>query len=166
MMEAFDADVALARGKRCSESSGSEHSPESSTDLSDLVLSFMEDNERSREEENVVHRGDRDEKGDGEEVEKFGEWCDDEKSEMLKELFGGSEDVDEDERDAKEMIRKEVEDAIGEHVGSNSINDGFKRKLVSHLREKGFDVGECQLHATNIVLLSTYYNLLIVHSNI
>ncbi|WJX22894.1 hypothetical protein P8452_12158 [Trifolium repens] len=144
MMEAFDADVALARGKRCSESSGSEHSPESSIDLSDLMLSFMENNERLGEEEDVVHHGGRDEKSDGEEVEKFGEWCDDEMSEMLKELFGGNEDVDEDEREAKEIIRKEVEVAIGELVGSDSINDGFKRRLMSHLREKGFDVGLCK----------------------
>jgi hypothetical protein len=158
-MEAFDADVALTRGKRYSENSESEHLPESSTDLSDLVLSFMENNERSGEEEDVVHRDLRDEKSDGEEVEKFGEWCDDEKSEMLKELFGGNEDVDEDEREAKEIIRKEVEIAIGELVGCDSINDGFKRRLMSHLREKGFDVGECQLHATIIVLALIKYLL-------
>ncbi|MCI11070.1 DUF506 family protein, partial [Trifolium medium] len=138
MMEAFDADVALARGKRCSESSGSEHSPESSTDLSDLVLSFMEDNERSGEEEDVIRSKDRDDEKDGEEVEKSGEWCDNEKSEMLKGLFGGNEDIDEDERDAKEMIRKEVEVAI-ELVESDSIDDGFKRRLMSQLREKGHD---------------------------
>ncbi|MCI22750.1 DUF506 family protein [Trifolium medium] len=142
VMEAFDADVALARGKRCNESSGSEHSPESSTDLSDLVLSFMEDNERSREKDDVFHCGDRGEKGDKEDVEKIGEWCDDEKNEMLKELFGENEDVDEDERDAKEMIRKEVEVAIGELGGSDSIVDGFKRGLMSRLRDKGFDAGE------------------------
>jgi hypothetical protein len=147
MMEAFDVDVALARGKRCSESSGSDHSPESSTDLSDLVLSFMEDNERSEEKEDIVHRknGDDNEKDYGEEVENIGEWCDNEKSEMLKGLFDGNEDVDEDERDAKEMIRREVEVAI-ELVGSDSIDDGFKRRLMSQLREKDLDAGECQLH--------------------
>ncbi|GAU29885.1 hypothetical protein TSUD_379750 [Trifolium subterraneum] len=142
VMEAFDADVALARGKRCSESSGSEHSHESSTDLSELVLSFMEDNERSGDKEDVVRCGDRDEKGDENEVEKIGEWCDNEKSEMLNELFGGNEGVNEDERDAKEIIRKEVEVAIGDIVKSDSIDDGFKRKLMSHLREKCFDAGE------------------------
>ncbi|MCI62690.1 hypothetical protein A2U01_0083947, partial [Trifolium medium] len=65
----------------------------------------MEDNERSEEEEDVVRREDRDDEDHGEDVEKSGEWCDSEKSEMLKGLFGGNEDVDEDERDAKEMIR-------------------------------------------------------------
>jgi hypothetical protein len=44
-------------------------------------------------------------------------------------------------------------------VGSDSINDGFKRRLMSHLREKGFDVGECQLHATIIVLALIKYLL-------
>jgi hypothetical protein len=48
-MEAFDVGVSLAHGKYHNESSGSEHPPESSTDFSDLVLSFVEDNERSRE---------------------------------------------------------------------------------------------------------------------
>jgi hypothetical protein len=146
MMEAFDVDVALARGKRCSESSGSDHSPESSADLSDLVLSFMEDNERSGEED-VVGRGNGkdDEQDNGKEVENIGEWCDNEKCEMLKGLFDGNEDVDEDERNAKEIIRREVEVAI-ELVGSDSIDDGFKRRLMSQLREKDLDAGECQLH--------------------
>jgi hypothetical protein len=150
MIEAFGVDVALARGKRCSESSGSDHSPESSTDLSELVLSFMEDNERSEEKEDIVHRenGDDDDEKDHEErVENIGEWCDNEKSEMLKGLFDGNEDVDEDERNAKELIRREVEVAIEiEIVGSDSIDDGFKRRLMSRLREKGLDAGECQLH--------------------
>ncbi|KAK2351805.1 hypothetical protein QL285_014976 [Trifolium repens] len=144
MMEAFDVDVALARGKRCSESSGSDHSPESSADLSDLVLSFMEDNERSGEED-VVGRGNGkdDEQDNGKEVENIGEWCDNEKCEMLKGLFDGNEDVDEDERNAKEIIRREVEVAI-ELVGSDSIDDGFKRRLMSQLREKDLDAGLCK----------------------
>jgi hypothetical protein len=142
VMEAFDADVALSRGKLCSESSGSEHSPESSPDLSDLVLSFMEDNERSEEEKDVIARGkDCNGKGD-EDVEEIGEWCDSEKNEMLKGLFGGNEDVDEDEKDAKERIRREVEVAIG-LVGSDTDSfPGFKRSLMSQLREKGLDAGE------------------------
>jgi len=147
VMEAFDVDVALSRGKLCSESSGSEHSPESSPDLSDLVLSFMEDNERSGEENDVVARG-KDCVGKGDEdVEEIGEWCDSEKNEILKGLFGGNEDVDEDERDAKERIRREVEVAIG-LLGSDSF-PGFKRSLMSRLREKGFDAGEYSLSSHN-----------------
>ncbi|WJX27243.1 hypothetical protein P8452_16087 [Trifolium repens] len=73
VMEAFDVGVALAHVKYHNESSGSEHPPESSTDLSDLMLSFMEDYERSREKEGVVRHGDRNRKSGGEEVEKIGE---------------------------------------------------------------------------------------------
>jgi hypothetical protein len=103
----------------------------------------MEDNERSGEED-VVGRGNGkdDEQDNGKEVENIGEWCDNEKCEMLKGLFDGNEDVDEDERNAKEIIRREVEVAI-ELVGSDSIDDGFKRRLMSQLREKDLDAGEC-----------------------
>lgn len=136
--EAFDADVALTRVKACSESSGSEHSPESSTDLSDLVLSFMED----IEDVEVVVGGEDCEKGDEElEVEKSGDF---EKREMLKGLFGGNEE-DVDERDEKEKIRREVEIACGELVGNDSSFPDFKRWLMSRLRDKGFDAGEYYL---------------------
>ncbi|KAK2394173.1 hypothetical protein QL285_056034 [Trifolium repens] len=119
VMEAFDVGVALAHGKYHNESGRSEYPPESSTNFSDLVLSFMEDDERSREKEGVVRHGDRNRKSGREEVEKIGEWCDNEKSEMLKKLFGGNENVDENERDAKEIIRKEAKVEIGELVGSD-----------------------------------------------
>lgn len=136
MMDAFDADMVLSRVKPGSESSGSEHSPESSPELSDLVLSFMEDNERSgeeEEEEKVVCGEDRDEKVDEEDLEKI---------EMLKSLFDGNKDVEENERDDKERIRREVEIAIGGLVGSDNSFHGFKRWLMTQLREKGFDAGE------------------------
>ncbi|CAL5183972.1 unnamed protein product [Lathyrus oleraceus] len=138
MMDAFDADMALSRVKPGSESSGSEHSPESSPELSDLVLSFMEDNERSgeeEEEEKVVCGEDRDEKVDEEDLEKI---------EMLKSLFDGNKDVEENERDDKERIRREVEIAIGGLVGSDNSFPGFKRWLMTQLREKGFDAGLCK----------------------
>ncbi|XP_061340788.1 uncharacterized protein LOC133287239 [Gastrolobium bilobum] len=134
--EAFDADV--ARVKLC-ESSGSEHSPESLTDLSDLVKSFMEKNEREGEGEDVgvvLQRDEDQEKGDEEEVEKSVT------REMLQGLFAGNEVDDEDERDAKEKIRREVELACG-LVGEYSL-PGFKRRLMSRLREIGFDAGLCK----------------------
>jgi hypothetical protein len=68
--------------------------------------------------------------------------CDNEKSEMLKKFFSGNGNVDENERDAKEIIRKEAKVEIGELVGSDSIVDGFKRMLMSQLRKKGFDEGQ------------------------
>ncbi|OIW13841.1 hypothetical protein TanjilG_31730 [Lupinus angustifolius] len=133
---AFDADVA-----RC-ESSGSEHLPESSTHLSHLVKSFMEKNEDGGEKN--IH-GDEDHKkkcdGDDDEgVEKY--VCSySEKRKMLEGLFAGS-DVDEDERKVKEKTTKEVEVACG-IVGDYSLH-GFKRRLMTHLREKGFDAGLCK----------------------
>lgn len=133
---AFDADV--ARVRLC-ESSGSEHSPESLTDLSDLVKSFMEKNEITGEEEEEVGGVNHcdDQEHDGQEIEKS-EWSDSEKREMLHSLFYGNEGDDEDEWKAKEKIRREVEVACGV-VGKNS-----KRRLMTWLREKGFDAGLCK----------------------
>lgn len=153
---AFDADVALARVKRCSESSGSDHSPESSPDLSDLVKSFMENNERAAageegeseevgvavpvrdDEDDHIHVKGGDEEEQGEKCE---ECSDSEKREMLQGLFAGNNEggEDENERDDKETIRGEVELLLA--CGNNSM-PGFKRRLMSRLREKGFDAGE------------------------
>ncbi|XP_027338226.1 uncharacterized protein LOC113852184 [Abrus precatorius] len=134
---AFDADV--ARVRLC-ESSGSEHSPESLTDLSDLVKSFMEKNETIGEEVGGVVRCDEDyEKGDDQEELEKSEFSDSETREMLKGLFCGNED---DEKDVKEKIRREVEVACG-LVGDNSLPE-FKRRLMSRLREKAFDAGLCK----------------------
>ncbi|KAK7303369.1 hypothetical protein RJT34_14273 [Clitoria ternatea] len=137
--EAFDAEV--ARVRLC-ESSGSEHSPESFTDLSDLVKSFMEKAEEEQHEGNVVRLFEENyEKGDDdndEELEKS-ECSDSEKREMLKGLFYG--DV---ERDTKEKIKAEVQLALGiTNVGDNSL-PGFKRRLMSCLRDRGFDAGLCK----------------------
>ncbi|XP_058727997.1 uncharacterized protein LOC131599740 [Vicia villosa] len=117
----------VARVRLC-ESSGSEHSAaEDSTDLSDLVKSFMEKN--SVKEDLAVHDSD-----DG----KF-EWYDySEKREILQEIFG---DVDNDY--VKEKIRREVEVAI-EFVAGDKSSPGFKRHVMSRLRERGFDAGVCK----------------------
>ena len=128
---AFDAD--MARVRLC-ESSGSEHSPESSTDLSDLVKSFMERAGEGEEEEVAHHEKDH------EEVLENSECSDSEKiREMLQGLFAGSEEGNEDEGEAREKIRGEVELARG-LVGDSSLPE-FKRRLMSRLREKGFDAG-------------------------
>lgn len=146
---AFDAD--MARVRLC-ESSGSEHSPESTStdDLSVLVKSFMEKNERSAEEEGekvvgggVHHDLEDNKKGDDdddeeEEVEKS-ECSDSEKKGMLQGLFAAT--GSDDERKEKEKIRREVELACG-LVGEDYSFPGFKRRLMSQLREKGFDAGQ------------------------
>ncbi|KAK7359855.1 hypothetical protein VNO77_01820 [Canavalia gladiata] len=134
---AFDADV--ARVRLC-ESSGSEHSPESLTDLSDLVKSFMEKNETGGEEEGmgVVPIDQDNQKCDEEDLENF-ECSDSEKREMLQGLFYGNQD---DEKDVKETITREVE-AASRFVGNYNL-ESFKRRLMSRLREKGFDAGLCK----------------------
>ncbi|XP_057434175.1 uncharacterized protein LOC130726871 [Lotus japonicus] len=131
--------MAAACLRPCDESSGSEHSPESLTDLSDLVNSFMEQNERSQEGGEDDGANVRRNEGN---VEKL-EWSESEKREMLQSFFAGSEEGDEkNERDAKETIRGEVEFALG--IVGNSSFPGFKRLLMSRLREKGFDAGLCK----------------------
>ncbi|CAK8564434.1 unnamed protein product [Lathyrus sativus] len=123
---AFESDEAV-RMRLC-ESSGSEHSAEDSPDLSDLVKSFMEKN--SVREDSVVHDND-----DGE----F-DWYDySEKKEILQEIFGD----DDDDYNVKEKIRREVEVAI-ELVAGDKSSPGFKRLVMSSLRERGFDAGICK----------------------
>ena len=128
---AFSAEA--ARVRLC-ESSGSEHSPESSADLSDLVKSFMEKEDLS---DQCVDN--KDEKGDHR-IHDEDEGSDLEKKEMLEGLFAGSTD-DEDERNAKEKIRGEVEVEY-ERVG-DKVSPELKRRLMTRLREKGFDAGMC-----------------------
>ncbi|KAI4298768.1 hypothetical protein L6164_032286 [Bauhinia variegata] len=138
---AFDADV--SRVRLC-ESSGSEHSPESLTDLSDLVKSFMEKNERVDQggEARDVKYDVKDEK-DEEEIEKCQSSDSDcDKKEILQSLFAGDEEDDEEDRDGKEKIRGEVERSYG-LVGDKSSPE-FKRRLMTWLREKGFDAGLCK----------------------
>ncbi|KAK2412889.1 hypothetical protein QL285_048039 [Trifolium repens] len=105
---AFESNE-VARVRLC-ESSGSEHSPENSADLSDLVKSFMEKNSvravLEEEEDGVVH-----DKEDYEEV--------------------------------KEKIRREAEFAI-QLVAGDKTSPGFKRLVMSRLRERGFDAGLCK----------------------
>ncbi|XP_004507645.1 uncharacterized protein [Cicer arietinum] len=123
---AFESDE-VARVRLC-ESSGSEHSAESSTDLSDLVKSFME-----REEDDAVVVVHDDNDNDDREFDYS------EKREILEEIFANNYSLD----DAKENIRREVQLAFGVVAGDKS-EPGFKRLFVSRLRERGFDAGLCK----------------------
>lgn len=134
---AFESDE-VARVRLC-ESSGSEHSPESSTDLSDLVKSFLEKNSVRAEEDAVAFdKEDRD----------F-EWYDyEEKREILKEIFDDT---------VKEKIRREAELAI-EVVGGDKSSPGFKRMVMSRLRERGFDAGNYLL-TVYLCLIHSFVNI-------
>ncbi|XLS54100.1 hypothetical protein HN51_003855 [Arachis hypogaea] len=132
---AFDAEV--ARVRLC-ESSGSEHSPpETSKDLFDLVNSFMESSDKARE---ITEEEEQSVNGEEGVVEERTDCFDSEKREMLQDLFACG-DGDDIERD---LIRREVEAAVACGVVSKTNFPEFKRKLMSHLREKGFDAGLCK----------------------
>ncbi|KAK2412890.1 hypothetical protein QL285_048040 [Trifolium repens] len=127
---AFESEE-VARVILC-ESSGSEHSPESSTDLSDPVNSFMEKSSviavLGEEDAAVLH---------DKENRDF-EWYDySEKKEILQEIFDAADD------EVKEKLRREVELAI-QIVAGDKSSPGYKRLIMSSLRERGFDAGLCK----------------------
>ncbi|KAF9609681.1 hypothetical protein IFM89_017880 [Coptis chinensis] len=117
----------VARARLC-ESSGSEHSEDNSADLSDLIDSFMERND-GNEKDDIVdkHRDIYD-----------GVWSDSETLELLQSLVA----LDGVDGDVKKTIRDEAERACC-MVGISS-SEGFKRRLMSRLRERGFDAGLCK----------------------
>ncbi|XVE51027.1 hypothetical protein DITRI_Ditri02bG0005200 [Diplodiscus trichospermus] len=119
------------------QSSGSEHSPEDSTDLSDLVNSFLErdceiqtDEGKICQEEEVL-RDDSD-----------GFYSESDAKHMLRSLFSSVHDGNQEE-DMKQNIRQETELACRLIIGDR-LPEGFKRQLMSHLRDKGFDAGLCK----------------------
>ncbi|KAK2653013.1 hypothetical protein Ddye_012869 [Dipteronia dyeriana] len=125
-------DEVVARGVRLCESSGSEHSP-SPADLSDLVNSFME---------NDQYHGavdDRDEVGkELKEIlqgKESGYWCDSERRKMLKGLL-------ECEDDERLRIHREIEIAC--RLAGDKSSQGFKRRLMTLLRDRGYDAGLCK----------------------
>ncbi|KAK9267507.1 hypothetical protein L1049_009935 [Liquidambar formosana] len=126
--DAFDE---VARARFC-ESSGSEHSPENSTtDLSDLVNSFIERDERDEgNEEEMKEEKERNES----ESDSF--LSDSETKDILRSLF----DCDGD--DVKRNIRDETE--LAWKLIGDSSSEGFKRRLMSRLRERGLDAGLCK----------------------
>ncbi|XP_058070795.1 uncharacterized protein LOC131219584 [Magnolia sinica] len=121
----------LARARLC-ESSGSEHSPDNSPELADLVDSFMEregggeEGELWEAEENKIS---------GSEASAC---SDSDTREMLEGLLEvGVSDGDR----VRRRIRAETE-AAWRSIGT--VSEGFKRKLMGLLREKGLDAGICK----------------------
>ncbi|PWA48137.1 hypothetical protein CTI12_AA493830 [Artemisia annua] len=139
IMAKFDDD---ARARLC-QSSGSEHSSNNSiTDLSDLVDSFFEpgccDRGGEKMENDFV-----DEIRDDQEVSGYN--CTDlEDKEMLVDLFEGGSDIDDDDDDVctKRAICFEVESLCSNLDDCSS--EGFKRSLMSLLRQRGYDAGLCK----------------------
>ncbi|KAI3983761.1 hypothetical protein MKX01_001165 [Papaver californicum] len=134
----------------CAESSGSEHSAVEETaspyDLSDLVDSFLErgydhDGEvgsKEEHDEKVVKVKKR--KGSSSSDDLDGFMDDSETKDMLKSLLTGFDDAD---SQVIRKIRHETELAFKD-IGMCSCQDGFKRRLMTRLRQRGFNAGLCK----------------------
>ncbi|KAJ0682113.1 hypothetical protein HanPI659440_Chr16g0643731 [Helianthus annuus] len=116
------------------ESSGSEHSPETMMDLSDMVNSFIEN-------DNGVANKDFDMQND-EELSSDG--IDDDMEEM-KEALQRLLRVDNDDdvrRNLISNVKKASKDVVEDKRSSQSL--GFKRRLMARLRDQGLDAGLCK----------------------
>ncbi|XVE87698.1 hypothetical protein DITRI_Ditri19aG0008400 [Diplodiscus trichospermus] len=133
---AFD-EAARAPPVRLCESSGSDHSPEDLTDLSDLVNSFIESNcgvetdGRKIEQEKEIEN-------DGSE----GYWSDSDTKDTLGTLVSNNSCDGKEEDDVKHKIIEQTKLACGS-LGDMS-SDGLKRQLMSRLRDQGLDAGLCK----------------------
>ncbi|XAR65719.1 hypothetical protein NMG60_11009917 [Bertholletia excelsa] len=127
--EAFD-DVARAR---LCESSGSEHSPEDSVDLSDLVISFIErESRRERNSDEADHQEEQRNRSE------FNGYCiESDYVGLLRGLFGSEDD------EIKQRILAEIKKTSCK-VGTGSPLSDFKRRLMTELRDRGFDAGLCK----------------------
>ncbi|KAI3983762.1 hypothetical protein MKX01_001166 [Papaver californicum] len=140
--EAFNEGAKAAR--ICAESSGSEHSAvdTSPDDLSDLVDSFLErrydDGEVDSKEEHEKVVKAKKKKRSNDDLDGFMD--DSETKHMLKTLCLGFGD------DSKVIrkIRHETEVAFKDDGLSSAAEDGFKRQLMTRLRQSGFDAGLCK----------------------
>ncbi|XP_059629216.1 uncharacterized protein LOC132271745 [Cornus florida] len=118
---------------RLCESSGSEHSPESSMDLFNLVTSFIERDDR---EDRDIEEVNQEEEENGDESQSF---CSNlETVDRLGGLLGCEDD------EMKRNIRAQTEQAWPHVIGESSTSPGFKRRLMTRLRERGFDAGLCK----------------------
>uniref|UniRef100_A0A251RZU1 Uncharacterized protein n=1 Tax=Helianthus annuus TaxID=4232 RepID=A0A251RZU1_HELAN len=128
--EAFE----VAGKVRDCDSSGSEHSPETMMDLSDMVNSFIENG-------NGVANKDFDMQNDD---ELSSDGIDDDMEEM-KEALQRLLRVDNDDDVRRNLISK-VEKASRDVVEDNrsSPSLGFKRRLMARLRDQGLEAGLCK----------------------
>ncbi|XP_071709199.1 uncharacterized protein [Rutidosis leptorrhynchoides] len=112
------------------DSSGSDHSPETMLDLSDLVNSFIESNDGvvDRDFDRIMNE------------ECSSDEIDDDMEEMkdsLKIIFGFEND------NSRKTVVSEVEKARWRVIG-NLSSSGSKRTLMARLRDQGLDAGICK----------------------
>ncbi|GLT46695.1 hypothetical protein SLA2020_204370 [Shorea laevis] len=128
---AFDEAAARALGVRLCESSGSEHSP--AADLSDLVNSYIEKecgdvNAEQEEKENITDESD---------------WSESETKEKLEDLMGKFFPNGDKDEEVKQRLCAATEIVCQRICDGSSLPD-FKRRLMSSLRDSGFDAGLCK----------------------
>ncbi|KAD6794415.1 hypothetical protein E3N88_05311 [Mikania micrantha] len=128
-----------ARARLC-RSSGSEHSANSSvTNLSDLVDSFFDgedDGDHRDESGGEIDAGDYLEETEYQKADNLYGSDSDTKEVLIDLMDGGADDED------AHAIRAEVESVC---LGfENSSSEGFKRRLMTVLRQRGFDAGLCK----------------------
>ncbi|KAJ0682114.1 hypothetical protein HanPI659440_Chr16g0643751 [Helianthus annuus] len=128
MTEAFE----VARKVRDCESSGSEHSPETMMDLSDMVNSFIENG-------NGVVNIDFDMQVDD---ESSSDGTDDDMEEIKESLRRLIENGDDVKRNLISKVEKANNDVVEDNRSSQSL--GFKRRLMACLRDRGLDAGLCK----------------------
>ncbi|KAM0048979.1 hypothetical protein Hdeb2414_s0008g00280591 [Helianthus debilis subsp. tardiflorus] len=129
MTEAFE----VARKVRDCDSSGSEHSPETMMDLSDMVNSFIENG-------NGVVNIDFDMQVDD---ESSSDGTDDDMEEIKESLRRLIENGDDVRRNLISKVEKANNDVVEDnHRSSQSL--GFKRRLMACLRDRGLDAGLCK----------------------
>ncbi|KAL2932165.1 tRNA pseudouridine synthase A [Bienertia sinuspersici] len=143
-------DEAAKWRQPCDSSSGSEYWPVSGTDLSDLVNSFIEKGDYGVDPHTFAIDIDND----------IGKNCDDEvnwvsdndddsitkRKELLHSLLLECTSSGNKNNGIKQKIRDEIDFALKQFGGCNSdpSRSGLKRKLMTHLRDKGFDAGLCK----------------------
>ncbi|XP_007036591.2 PREDICTED: uncharacterized protein LOC18604176 [Theobroma cacao] len=130
-------EAAMAPPVRLCESSGSDHSPEDLTDLSDLVNSFIESNCGVENDEGKIEQ-EKENENDGTEAN----WSYSETKDMLRRLMVNNICDGNEDDEVKQKILLQTKLACGSIGDMSSV--GFKRQLMSRLRDKGFDAGLCK----------------------
>ncbi|CAN4126945.1 unnamed protein product [Withania somnifera] len=136
VVAAFDE---VAKARIC-ESSGSEHSsvPESLTDLLGLVNSFLENREEGEGEMSTNEKLEEVISGNGNDDDDVKCFDESEIKENLRRLLNSDEDF-------KISVVRAVENVLVDEENDDwSSWPEFKRRLMSRLRERGFDAGLCK----------------------
>ncbi|KAE8686667.1 Detected protein of unknown function [Hibiscus syriacus] len=136
---AFDEAARAVSLVRHCESSGSDHSLEDLSDLSDLVNSFLESDCAFESDEHGGNKKtvqEKDKENDGS-SDSEGYWSD--TKDTLKRLLVKDEDDDKE----KLKILEQVAEFARRNV-LDMFSEGYKRRLMSGLRDNGFDAGLCK----------------------